>query len=169
MPNPIPERPTNPIPDPKESIIVSDRRIFKKVEKPDELWLPDARAASGLDEMPLEPEDDLDPKLFKPCPSKAPFQSDDGPIGKCAAEIANWTFRTYRDLIRSRLKTYNKYRYRYNKGDSSPLNLGRYRLACRLVCEQILRRDLPYLPGFEWEFSQSVLPVFEIAIEMAYG
>lgn len=168
-------RPDHPLPDPLESVLNSSRPAFGNpagantapVGSPSN-WLPDASPASQFEETDLEPEDELDPAQFNPCPARAPFYPKTR-IAECAAEIAQWAHVTYEKLVQHRLKVYNKYRRRLNEGDTSPDNLGKYRRACRLACEQILRRDLPYLKGFAWDYWDTTLPIFEIALEITRG
>jgi hypothetical protein len=116
----------------------------------------------GVNEMPLPEQPD--PKLFKPCPPEATTSVETAP---CAEGIAKWVFKTYCDLVAYRLKIYNLYRRRYNKeAKPTPETLGLYRQACRLAREQILRRDLPYIPGLEWNFHHPMLPVFDVSFEV---
>jgi hypothetical protein len=175
---PSPKRPSNPAPDPKESIVLSARPIFKwSPQHP--LWLPDASAAMNTPEVELEAADAFDPMTLGKCPSDA-LHPDDPPPGQgkrdaliaaAASAKAAWIFKSYKMLLEHRLKVYNKYRARYNSemkasGVASNDTLGKYRRACRLAVEQILRRDLPYFASVDLGYYQPVLPLFEIDLKI---
>jgi len=162
------------VPDPKESIVLSARPLFKwNPQHP--LWLPDASGAMNTPEVELEADDAFDPMTLGKCPSDALHPDDPPPapgqrdalIAAAASAKAAWIFKTYKMLIEHRLRVYNKYRARYNSemlasGVASNDTLGKYRRACRLAVEQILRRDLPYFPNLDLGYYQPVLPLFEI-------
>src|SRR5215467_11696223 len=118
---PSPKRPSNPVPDPKESIVLSARPVFKwNPQHP--LWLPDASGAMNAPEFELETDDEFDPTTLGKCPPDALHPDDPAPapgqrdavIAAAAAEKAAWFFRTYKMLVEHRMKVYNKYRARYN-------------------------------------------------------
>jgi hypothetical protein len=172
---PIPKRPSNPVPDPKESVVSSARPVFKWKAP----WLPDASGAMNTPEVELEAGDEFDPMTLGKCPSDA-LHPDDSPPGKgkrnaliadAASAKAAWIFKSYKMLVEHRIKIYNKYRARYNSevrasGVASNDTLGKYRRACRLAVEQILRRDLPYFPSVDLGYYQPVLPLFEIDLKI---
>lgn len=142
--------------------MLCQRAPFKE---PARLWHPDASAALGFPEVPT-PEQ-LDPSQLKPCPAEAKAPAE---AAACAKHIAEWIFATYCELVRQRLSIYNRYRQRLNsESKPSPLTLGLYRHACRLACEQILRRDLPCIPILEWNFFHPILPVCDILFEVVRG
>jgi len=159
----IPPRTKFPKPDPQESFLLSKRQTVPNAET---LWLPDSTPAAGVPELPLAPEDHLNPADFKPCPPVAQQRSE---IAKCAEAIANWTFATYCGLVYHRLEVYNKYRRQYNQSVELGKTLGQYRHACRLAVEQIVRRDLPYIHGLEWNYWQPSLSVVEMALGIVHN
>src|SRR5437899_749056 len=175
---PIPKRPSNPAPDPKESIVLSSRPVFKWNPQ-EEPWLPDASGAMNAPEVELEADDAFDPMTLGKCPSDALHPNDPPPapgqrdalIAAAASAKAAWIFKTFKMLVEHRMKVYNKYRARYNSemhasGVASDDTLGKYRRACRLAIEQILRRDLPYFANVDLGYNHPVLPLFEIDLKI---
>jgi hypothetical protein len=157
----MPNRPSNPKPDPEKSVLNSRRPAFAEPStESTNGWLPDATPGLNVDEQPLDPEDLALPDV-EPCPPDAPPEDGAANVAAAAAAIAKWAFDTYCILVKHRLRVYNKYRRLVNEPDPSPITLGRYRHACRLACEQIVRRDFP-VSGFDRGFYERVLPVFEI-------
>jgi hypothetical protein len=166
------------MPDPKESIVLSARPVFKW-DPQHAPWLPDASGAMNAPEVELEGNDAFDPMTLGKCPSDALHPDDPPPapgqrdalIAAAAAAKAAWIFKTYKMLVEHRMKVYNKYRARYNSemhasGVASNDTLGKYRRACRLAIEQILRRDLPYFPNVDLGYYHPVLPLFEIDLKI---
>jgi hypothetical protein len=164
------------VPDPKKSIVLSARPVFKwNPQQPP--WLPDASGAMNAPEVELEAIDEFVPTTLGKCPSDA-LNPDDPPpppgqrdalIAAAASAKAAWIFKTFKMLLEHRLKVYNKYRARYNSemdasGAAKSDTLGKYRRACRLATEQILRRDLPYFPNVDLGFNHPVLPLFEMEL-----
>lgn len=130
-------------------------------------------------EVELEADDAFDPMTLGKCPSDALHPDDPAPapgqrdalIAAAASAKAAWIFKTYKMLLEHRMKVYNKYRARYNSemktsGVASNDTLGKYRRACRLAVEQILRRDLPYYASVDLGYYQPVLPLFEIDLKI---
>lgn len=167
----IPKRRNCPRPDPAESVMYSDLPVFRSPAN----WLPDyTHQAEDHPECCLPVVDQLSPADYQQCPPKAPYPKNQRLIDMCACEIAKWVFDTYCALVKHHLGIYNKYRRQYNdsilKGLSpSPKTLAYYRKACRLAWEQIVRRDLPLISGFDWLYDQPVLPIFEIELEIEVG
>jgi len=130
-------------------------------------------------EVELEAGDEFNPLTLGKCPSDALHPDDPPPgpgrrdalIAEAASAKAAWIFKSYKMLVEHRIMVYNKYRGRYNSemlasGVASNDTLGKYRRACRLAIEQILRRDLPYFPNVDLGYYQPVLPLFEIDLKI---
>lgn len=162
----MPKRPTNPKPDPKKSMLLCSRPVFRDLSSDPSFfpWLPDATPALHLPEQQLEAEDEISVLNLPPRPPDALLE-DMADIPRCASLIAQWTFDAYCALVKHRLHVYNKYRKLIDGGDNTPLTLGRYRRACRLACEQIVRRDLPPEIGGP-NFYETMLPIFDIDLRV---
>lgn len=165
-------RSSTPTPDPRESIILSKRPAFvdpREIDPAAKLWLPDYSPSFGLEEQPLESSDQIDTRTLRPCPPDAPAHASQPEVAKAASEIAKWTFDSYCTLVTHSLRIYNRYRKLVNAGEKDPLILGRYRTACRLAIEQILRRDLPRIKDWVWAYDFPLLPVFEVSLIYTVG
>lgn len=163
-------RSATPKPDPRKSILLSARRAFQApldATRSAALWLPDYGVSLDVDEVPLEAADEIDVTAFRPCPDEAPEHASQPEVDAAAAAIAQWVFDTYFALVSHRLRIYNRHRRLLNSGATDAETLGRYRLACRLAIEQILRRDLPTLRNWSWNHEFPVLPIFEIGLNFS--
>ena len=162
----MPSRPEITVPDPHESIIGSSLPTFKYVRnQAGEPWLPNISEVLNVEEADYSADvDELPPEGFE-C---YPIISDDCEkfqlITEHAEKIAAWVFNTYSLLVYNRLKIYNKWRKRINAGPNEG-EQKKYRRACRLATEQILRRDLPQ-SIFPFNYDYTILPIFEIAIAL---
>ncbi|MDB6174997.1 MAG: hypothetical protein JWL59_4308 [Chthoniobacteraceae bacterium] len=155
-----------PIPDPRESIVSSTLSTFRSLtDQNGQGWLPNLRIALHVKEEELDPIYELQASDFSSCPPNAAFISD---VSLQAGRIAKWVFDTYSRLVQKRLDAYNKLRRKVN-GTEPEQFLGQYRRTARLANEQILRRDLPLIPGLDWNFYQPLLPIFEIGIKFDIG
>lgn len=165
-------RSTRPSPDPSKSILLSSRRAFLlslDTVPPNQLWLPDYGPSLEVAEVPLDDSDSIDPQTLRQCPPEAPATASQPEVATAASEIAKWTFDAYFALVSHRLKIYNRYRQLLNSGAHDLETLGKYRHACRLAIEQILRRDLPQIKGWSWNYEFPLLPIFEIELAFTFS
>src|ERR1043166_8630 len=114
MPNPH-LRPSNSVPDPNESVIMSARPVFKW-NMADVPWLPDSSGAMNMPEVDLDSDDEFDPMTLGKCPSDALHPEDqpvdparrDALIAAASSAKAAWIFGAYKALVEHRIKVYNK-------------------------------------------------------------